>query len=117
MTKFSTAAALLGVAFLLAGTAASAADFGADRHMAKGLTCEMCHGKGNPAELDPPDIKKCTQCHPTSMLSAKTKNVKPHNPHVSPHYQDQLECTNCHRMHEASENFCAQCHDFKFKVP
>ena len=117
MTKFSTAAALLGVAFLLAGTTAEATDFGADRHMAKGLTCEMCHGKGNPAELDPPDIKKCTQCHPTSMLTAKTKNVKPHNPHVSPHYQDQLECTNCHHMHEASENFCAQCHDFKFKVP
>ena len=50
-------------------------------------------------------------------LVAKTKNVKPQNPHVSPHYQDQLECTNCHHMHEESENFCGQCYDFKFKVP
>ena len=61
--------------------------------------------------------KKCTQCHATVTLVAKTKNVKPQNPHVSPHYQDQLECTNCHHMHEESENFCGQCYDFKFKVP
>ena len=33
------------------------------------------------------------------------------------HYQDKLECTNCHLGHEKSENFCAQCHDFKFNVP
>ena len=102
----------------LACSAAGAADkFGADRHMARGITCEMCHGKGNPSELDPPDIKTCTQCHPAKQLVQKTKSVKPQNPHMSPHYQDQLECTNCHRMHEANENFCAQCHDFKFKVP
>lgn len=107
----------LCAAFLAAGTAAAADKFGADKHMARGMNCEMCHGKGNPAELDPPDIKKCMQCHATKALVAKTKNVKPQNPHVSPHYQDQLECTNCHHMHEASENFCAQCHDFKFNVP
>ena len=58
-----------------------------------------------------------TDVHTTVTLVAKTKNVKPQNPHVSPHYQDQLECTNCHHMHEESENFCGQCYDFKFKVP
>ena len=74
---------------LMAVSQASAADkFLADRHVAKGVSCEMCHGK-----------------------------VKPHNPHTSPHYQDKLECTNCHLGHEKSENFCAQCHDFKFNVP
>ena len=100
------------------GMAGAAEKFGADEHVAKGATCEMCHGKGNPAELDPPDIKKCTQCHPTKVLTEKTKNVKPHNPHVSPHYQDQLECcTICHHMHEPSENFCGRCHSFDFKVP
>lgn len=103
---------------LMAVSQASAADkFLADRHVAKGVSCEMCHGKGNPAELDPPDINTCTKCHPTQALVNKTKNVKPHNPHTSPHYQDKLECTNCHLGHEKSENFCAQCHDFKFNVP
>ena len=44
-------------------------------------------------------------------------DVKPTNPHVSPHYQDQLDCTNCHYMHGETENFCDQCHQFGFKVP
>ena len=110
--------AVLILAALFAAASAQAAEkFGTDVHTARGMTFEMCHGKGNPAELDPPDIKKCTQCHATVTLVAKTKNVKPQNPHVSPHYQDQLECTNCHHMHEESENFCGQCYDFKFQVP
>ena len=46
----------LCAAFLAAGTAAVADKFGADKHMARGMNCEICHGKGNPAELDPPDI-------------------------------------------------------------
>ena len=74
------------------------------------------HGpdKANPAT---PDIKTCTQCHNTKDLVEKTKGVKPVNPHVSPHYQDQLDCTNCHYMHGETENFCDQCHQFGFKVP
>lgn len=77
--------AVLILAALFAAASAQAAEkFGTDVHTARGMTFEMCHGKGNPAELDPPDIKKCT---------------------------------NCHHMHEESENFCGQCYDFKFKVP
>ena len=117
MTKLSTLAALMMTALLAAGSA-SAADqkFGADRHVAMGLTCETCHGpdKANPAT---PGIKTCTQCHDTKALVEKTKDVKPQNPHMSPHYQDQLECTNCHFMHGETENFCDQCHQFGFKVP
>ena len=51
------------------------------------------------------------------QLVEKTKNVKPVNPHVSPHYGKTLECTNCHLMHQESENYCNQCHEFNFKVP
>ena len=117
MTNCKTLAALMMTALMAAGTA-SAADgkFGADRHAAMGLTCETCHGpdKANHAT---PDIKTCTQCHNTKDLVEKTKDVKPTNPHVSPHYQDQLDCTNCHYMHGETENFCDQCHQFGFKVP
>ncbi|WP_301096791.1 cytochrome c3 family protein, partial [Turicimonas muris] len=35
----------------------------------------------------------------------------------SPHYQNKLECNNCHVGHEPSENFCGQCHNFEYKVP
>ncbi len=41
-------------------------------------------------------------------LAAKTANLKPKNPHDSPHYGKQ---------HAKSENDCAQCHKFGFKVP
>lgn len=101
---------LLGLAFN-----ASAAGI-ADAHAKAGVACEVCHGpdKANPKE---PDIKICTQCHPTSALVEKTKAVKPQNPHTSPHYQTELDCVNCHHGHEASENFCDQCHTFGFKVP
>ena len=63
-----------------------------------GLTCETCHGpdKANPATN--PTIDTCTQCHDAKALVEKTKDVKPANPHMSPHYRDELECTNCH-MH------------------
>ncbi len=166
------------------GSMAQAADghFGADRHVARGLTCESCHGKNmdmkNP---EIPTIETCTGCHNTKDLVAKTKDVKPKdvkpkdvkpkdvkpkdvkpkdvkpkdvkpkdvkpkdvkpkdvkpkdvkpkdvkpkdvkpkdvkptNPHMSPHYQDTLDCTNCHLMHSEPDNFCNQCHQFDFKV-
>ena len=103
------------LACLAAVTTADAAAL-ADKHVAKGLQCAVCHGPDQ-KNLQEPTTETCTACHNVKVLVAKTKNVKPQNPHVSPHYQDQLECTNCHHMHEASENFCAQCHDFKFNVP
>ncbi len=101
------------------GSMAQAADghFGADRHVARGLTCESCHGKNmdmkNP---EIPTIETCTGCHNTKDLVAKTKEVKPTNPHMSPHYQDTLDCTNCHLMHSEPDNFCNQCRQFDFKV-
>ncbi len=104
-------------ALLAASMSASAADkFLADRHTAKGLNCQMCHG---PDQKNPqtPTIDTCTACHPKDALVAKTARVKPSNPHKSPHYGADLDCTNCHLGHMESENFCDQCHQFGFKVP
>ena len=70
--------------------------------------------KANPQE---PTIETCSGCHNIKQLVEKTKDVKPQNPHMSPHYQDQLDCINCHIMHGPTENFCDQCHSFGFKVP
>ena len=78
------------VSFLLGAgcMCAQAAGF-ADAHTSKGVPCEACH----------------------------VSKVKPQNPHTSPHYQNKLECNNCHVGHEPSENFCGQCHNFEYKVP
>ena len=115
MKKFLAAAAL-SAAFACMASSAWADPMLADRHVAKGVPCTVCHGpdKANPQE---PTTQTCTGCHNVKALVAKTKNVKPVNPHVSPHYQDSLDCTNCHLGHQPSENFCNQCHQFDFKVP
>lgn len=118
MNKPLTTLAIVLSACLMMGSAMAAeGHFGADRHIARGLTCESCHGKNmdmkNP---EIPTIDTCTGCHNTKALVEKTKNVKPTNPHMSPHYQDTLDCINCHIQHAEPENFCNQCHKFDFKV-
>ncbi len=101
---------------LLFATASAYAATGAERHVAKGVQCTVCHGPDT-ANPQIPTIDNCKTCHDIKALVEKTKNVKPQNPHFSPHYQDQLDCTNCHMMHEEPVNFCDQCHSFGFKVP
>ena len=99
-----------GLAVMLAAAQAVAADkFGADRHVARGVACEVCHGKdmNNPSY---PDEKTCTQCHSKESVAKKSAALKP-NPHAAPHNGD---CSLCHMMHERTENYCAQCHDFKY---
>lgn len=114
MTLIRTTALALALLLLLAPGAR--AWHLADRHAKAGVACASCHGPDakNPEE---PTIETCIACHPLKPLVASTASVKPKNPHVSPHYQDRLDCTNCHSGHDESQNFCAQCHNFDFKVP
>ena len=94
----------------------------AHSHMLAGKGCADCHGKGKPAPID---IAKCASCHEPEKLAARsaervaaaTAGKGHHNPHKSPHYGVELECTNCHIAHRKSEDFCASCHSFDFKVP
>ena len=75
MTAVFTAALLAA-----AVSTVTAAPMLADRHVAKGVQCTVCHGpdKANPQE---PTTATCTACHNVKALVAKTKNVKPVNPH------------------------------------
>ena len=97
--------------FVGLSTTYAADKFGADRHIARGLTCESCHGtdKANPVY---PEETTCTTCHNKAGVAEKTKALKP-NPHAAPHNGD---CTLCHMQHEPAVNYCAQCHNFNFKV-
>ncbi len=87
----------------------------ADRHVKAGMKCESCHGPDKKIEL--PEKQQCAACHDAAKIAEKTKNVKPNNPHNSPHYHLDLECTLCHVAHEKPEVYCNQCHKFEFKVP
>lgn len=91
-----------------------AANFGADRHLTKGVTCETCHGKNmNKESPEIPDGATCIKCHDKAALAEKTKGLPGANPHAAPHNGD---CTLCHMQHEEAVNYCAQCHQFDFKV-
>lgn len=84
-------------------------------HQLAGTTCARCHADvKNP---EPAPASECLKCHDMDKVSAATGKVKPSNPHDSPHYGKKSDCNLCHHQHEKSENYCAQCHSFKFNVP
>ena len=80
-------ALILASACLIFGTTASAADFGADRHVARGLECASCHGPDmkNP---ETPDENTCLKCHNRDQIAEKTNSRLNPNPHKAPHNGD-----------------------------
>jgi hypothetical protein len=88
---------------------------GSHLHQLQGVTCDDCHGKG--AERAPVEMEQCLSCHGSGdKVSALTAKLK-QNPHDSKHYGTDLDCNLCHQQHRKSEDYCAECHTFKFKVP
>ena len=69
--RFAKLVALSAV-LLCAVTTSGYAATGAERHVAKGVKCEICHGpdKANP-QL--PTIDNCKTCHDIKALVEKTK--------------------------------------------
>jgi fumarate reductase flavoprotein subunit len=86
-----------------------------DAHLAAGLRCAACHSESPPAR--PVAMATCLRCHGGSYdrLAAATASAQP-NPHRS--HQGEVPCEACHRIHAASQNYCARCHaDFRLKLP
>ncbi len=88
---------------------------GSHIHNLAGVTCDGCHDKKDKQESV--EFERCLMCHEIDRIVAKTSKIKPTNPHTSPHYGKDLDCNLCHHQHAKSENYCNQCHDFKFVVP
>jgi hypothetical protein len=89
---------------------------GSHIHQLAGINCISCHGKE--AKPEALTMEECVACHgSTDKLAGKTQNVKPANPHTSPHYGTNLDCNLCHHQHSKSENYCAGCHNFNFQTP
>ena len=86
-------------------------------HEMHGVTCGDCHDSSAPPQAL--DSDQCLNCHgPFDDLKKKWKQRadSEKNPHDS-HYQEALTCDACHHAHSSSENFCAQCHNWEYKVP
>ena len=87
-------------------------------HAAEGYRCAKCHGTAK--KTDPVPQETCLSCHgdgDSKKLAASTAKVKPVNPHENRHYGTEADCGLCHKQHQASVNYCADCHPrFDFKV-
>lgn len=86
-------------------------------HALAGFGCASCHDT-TAAAMREPKTETCLSCHGSlDDIAAQTADVSPTNPHSSPHGSPYAECALCHMQHQASENFCATCHDFEFDLP
>jgi RecJ-like exonuclease len=114
--KAALAVTLLLPLLAMAGSARDAPGTTARLHQDRGVSCADCHGKAKTsAEVT---TERCLSCHgPVEALVAKTAPAKPVNPHESPHWGKEMDCTVCHRQHEATVNWCAYCHMTTLKVP
>ena len=76
-TAKSVLFASLCALFTVSLPAQAADNFLADRHKAKGLSCQMCHGPdaNNPQT---PTIETCTTCHQKDALVKKTRKGQAH---------------------------------------
>ncbi len=91
------------------------------KHLEKGFKCADCHGVKTPAARCDTDFNRrrsgsvsgsaCIKCHGSYDAMAKVTARNTINPHASPHYREMLGCTECHRGHQTSDNFCIRCHD------
>lgn len=111
-TLAATAAALVAAALTLPAFAADQT-FLADRHVAKGLKCESCHGTG---AKDAVSKETCLKCHGGSYAAlAKTTDGGDINPHET--HLGEPECNQCHSGHKKPRLICDQCHEFDMRVP
>ncbi|SHH96688.1 cytochrome c3 family protein [Desulfofustis glycolicus] len=84
-------------------------------HLLSGIGCGDCHS--DPATPGPVGMDTCLECHGSARdVADETAQLDP-NPHDSPHYGVDLDCTLCHYQHQPSELFCSQCHTFDMVVP
>ena len=112
---------ILGITLLAAGLPAVSSAQQApgnapllQKHLGAGLNCAACHKETPPAATV--KMEQCFTCHGNyDKLADKTDGKGAHNPHAS--HNGDLPCESCHHVHKPSVNFCAQCHQFEFKVP
>ncbi len=108
------------VVLALAAYSVAAATPRLNKHAAKNVSCEACHGVANPTVA--PKVEQCSTCHGDyKTLKEDTKNINP-NPHDAFHLGNgDIRCSLCHKNHQESTLLCNQCHvesrTFDIRVP
>ncbi|MEG1833780.1 MAG: cytochrome c3 family protein [Burkholderiaceae bacterium] len=87
----------------------------AHTHALASVKCAACHGQEKPRKGVAPTPEACAVCHANSEQLANRINLT--NAKVHGSHMGDLACDLCHKAHAASENFCFQCHDWKYVVP
>ena len=102
---------LLALSFAaMALAAANAAETVGHKPFHSDIECAACHGKTENGVYTAPKREACLACHgPVEKLVESTKGLAM-NPHVSPHWGTDADCSFCHKEHQASKNVCAYCH-------
>jgi len=89
-------------------------------HAKANVDCAGCHGKDLPVSDSTVENDRCLACHgPVEKLAAKTQNAEfpKRNPHAS-HLGNDIACTACHKGHQTSVVYCADCHKlWKMNIP
>ena len=113
-THFLLLAALM-TGLALQSAAAADQQFLADRHVARGLACESCHTPDMKVKQSG-DYDVCVDCHGDyAAMIAKTEGRHQVNPHAQ--HEGALPCTECHKGHKQSVNYCGGCHSYIYEVP
>lgn len=121
MKKSFIATGILGMMVLLMVKAplAEGADFLADLHGGRQVTCNACHGDKIPAQGAIVANDRCLACHGDDE-KLKKKATPPTAASPDPHFSHlgEIDCTLCHRGHTQSRVYCMECHKtFTMKLP
>ena len=121
-TKACLAAGALALAMASSMSMAAEPKSITPAHAKAGVECADCHAADKSKKAAKPDAmnvsrEQCAECHKVEKLVKKTADVKPQNPHTSPHWGTEMECSACHVQHGEPVNYCANCHDYDFKMP
>jgi hypothetical protein len=113
MVFFSSAATLA-----YAGEAKEMVSANALKHQKVGISCAACHNTDKPTATAP--VSACLKCHSDgkgkftgpgakdyAFDGGVRKKVNPHQSHVT-----DVSCSDCHKTHVPSVNYCNQCHSF-----
>ena len=82
------------------------------KHKENNIACVDCHKTETPDS--PADVSACIECHGEIEDVAKLTAELPINPHKS-HLVD-IDCTECHKIHEPSVLYCNKCHNYQMDV-
>jgi hypothetical protein len=94
--------------------AAETEGFLSGKHIKNGINCEDCHS-GEKEPKTNADVQPCLDCHGGYAGMAEATETLEVNPHAS--HEGELPCSECHKSHTPSIDYCEQCHTFSFKVP